>query len=196
MSISNVLTVMVLVSSLTFNSILTSPLNLKVSKFGSKSETGLPEGWSIKKSRSRNRNYYFNESTKESVWDPPAGTDLEKLAAFEAQNKVQASHLLIKHKDVRRPSSWKEDQITRTKEEAVEILRGHQQRILNGEATLGEIARTESDCSSYKRNGDLGFFERGQMQPAFEKAAFGLKVGELSDIVETDSGVHLIERFA
>ncbi|KAH3672367.1 hypothetical protein WICMUC_004278 [Wickerhamomyces mucosus] len=155
---------------------------------------GLPSGWTIKKSRSRNRNYYFNESTKESVWEPPVGTNIQKLEAFEAQSKVKASHLLIKHRDSRRPASWREDPITRSKEDAIEILKSHQKRILNGEQTLSEIASTESDCSSAKRKGDLGWFERGQMQPSFEQATFALKVGELSDIVETDSGVHLIER--
>ena len=39
-------------------------------------------------------------------------------------DKVQASHLLVKHRDSRRPSSWREDKITRTKEEALEILNG------------------------------------------------------------------------
>jgi peptidyl-prolyl cis-trans isomerase NIMA-interacting 1 len=38
-------------------------------------------------------------------------------------------------------------------------------------------------------------FGKGQMQPAFEHAAFGLKVGELSEIIESDSGVHLILRY-
>ncbi|CAJ0831941.1 17726_t:CDS:2 [Entrophospora sp. SA101] len=62
------------------------------------------------------------------------------------------------------------------------------------EIALGELALTESDCSSAKRNGDLGFFGRGQMQPSFEDAAFKLEVGELSGPVWSDSGVHLIQR--
>lgn len=109
-------------------------------------------------------------------------------------SKVRASHLLIKHSGSRRPASWKSENITRSKEEAIEILQKHQQTIKNGEKTLGEIAQTESDCSSHKRGGDLGFFERGAMQPPFEKATFDLEIGQISDIVETDSGVHLIER--
>lgn len=52
------------------------------------------------------------------------------------------------------------------------------------------------DCSSARSGGDLGSFSRGQMQRPFEDAAFGLSVGEMSDIVETDSGVHLILRTA
>ncbi|CCH45144.1 Peptidyl-prolyl cis-trans isomerase ssp-1 [Wickerhamomyces ciferrii] len=157
--------------------------------------TGLPEGWTLRKSRTHNKDYYFKDSTKESVWEPPAGTDLDQLQKYLNQpKKVKASHLLIKHKDSRRPASWKSENITRTKEEAIEILKKHQERIKNGEATLGEIAKTESDCSSAKRNGDLGPFERGQMQPPFENATFDLEIGQISDIVETDSGVHLIER--
>ena len=42
--------------------------------------------------------------------------------------------------------------------------------------------------------GDLGVFGRGKMQVPFERAAFALQVGQLSDIVDTDSGVHLILR--
>jgi peptidyl-prolyl cis-trans isomerase NIMA-interacting 1 len=72
----------------------------------------------------------------------------------------------------------------------------YREEILAGEKTLEDLAKTESDCSSAKRGGDLGFFGRGAMQPAFEKAAYALKVGEMSEPVETDSGVHLILRTA
>lgn len=60
--------------------------------------------------------------------------------------------------------------------------------------TLAQLAQKYSDCSSAKRGGDLGPFGRGTMQKPFEDAAFGLKVGELSGIIETESGLHLIER--
>ena len=56
------------------------------------------------------------------------------------------------------------------------------------------MASEHSDCSSHSQSGDLGWFKPGQMQKPFEDAAYGLQVGEMSDIVYTDSGVHLIMR--
>mmetsp|Transcript_11033 Transcript_11033/g.31794 ORF Transcript_11033/g.31794 Transcript_11033/m.31794 type:complete len:236 (-) Transcript_11033:139-846(-) len=116
--------------------------------------------------------------------------------------QVRVLHILKKHKDSRRPSSWRQPKITQTKEEAKEELQGLLEILIEEEdnpaelqATFEELARTESDCSSAKRGGDLGFFGRRKMQPAFEEASFGLKVGELTkNIVETSSGMHLILR--
>lgn len=96
----------------------------------------------------------------------------------------------------RRPSSWREENISRSLEEARKLVAEYRNKIQNKEATLDELAETFSDCSSAKRGGDLGFFTRGAMQKPFEDAAFELEVGELSDIVETDSGVHIIHRIA
>ncbi|CRG90519.1 peptidyl-prolyl cis-trans isomerase NIMA-interacting 1 [Talaromyces islandicus] len=171
--------------------------------------TGLPENWEVRHSNSKNLPYYFNAATKESRWEPPAGTDTEKLKLYMASNhtgpagiaglpaegKIRCAHLLIKHRDSRRPSSWRESNITRSKEEAIEILRNHEQRIRSGEVRLGDLAISESDCSSARKKGDLGFFGVGEMQKEFEDAAFALQPGEVSSIVESASGVHLIERY-
>ena len=78
---------------------------------------------------------------------------LDHSAAKEG--KIRAAHLLVKHRDSRRPSSWREAEITRSKEEAVEILRGHESRIRAGEVSLGDLSVTESDCSSARKKGDL-----------------------------------------
>lgn len=71
------------------------------------------------------------------------------------EGKIRASHLLVKHRDSRRPSSWKTPEITRTKDEAMDIIRAHEERIQSGQITLGDLAKTESDCSSARKNGDL-----------------------------------------
>lgn len=100
--------------------------------------------------------------------------------------------------------------ITRSKEEAIEILRGYQTQIGTDAHKFSELASVHSDCSSHVRNesvrsdfttklaqdkgGDLGWFGPGQMQKPFEEAAYGLKVDEISDVISTDSGVHLVMR--
>ena len=71
----------------------------------------------------------------------------------------------MKHIGSRRPSSWREENITRSKEEARELLKGYKMKIQSGEATLEELAKEHSDCSSARKGGDLGFFTRGAMQP-------------------------------
>jgi len=65
---------------------------------------------------------------------------------------------------------------------------------VDGEVSFEDLAKTESDCSSAKHGGDLGPFGRGKMQKPFEDASFSLQVGELSDVVVTDSGIHIILR--
>ncbi|KAJ8142464.1 hypothetical protein OXX80_008536 [Metschnikowia pulcherrima] len=171
-------------------------------------ETGLPAGWSIKLSKTHNEPYFLNAATRESSWEPPYGSDGEKVSSYiakfkengnkpvvAADGKVRASHLLIKNTTSRRPKSWKSPEgVTLSRDESIAKIKEFQKRILNGEVSLADVARDESDCSSHEKGGDLGFFARGQMQPPFEEATFALNVGEFSDIIETDSGVHLIQR--
>jgi len=177
-------------------------------------DAGLPAGWEVRHSNSKNLPYYFNQAQSSSRWEPPPGTDTEKLKAYMAahhsapeirpeaggmngqEGKIRASHLLVKHKDSRRPSSWREAEITRTKEEAMSIILAHEARIRSGATSLGDLAISESDCSSARKMGDLGYFGKGDMQKEFEEAAFQLKPGEVSHVVETASGLHLIERLA
>ncbi|KAK2461526.1 hypothetical protein APHAL10511_005989 [Amanita phalloides] len=161
--------------------------------------------WEVRLSRSKSIPYFYNTETGESTWKEPSDLtedEIKKLPGYDkylkpqppAAHRVRASHILVKHKGSRRPSSWKEANITRSKEEAIDILRGYEEEINGSLDKLAELAEVHSDCSSHAQRGDLGEFGRGQMQKAFEDVAFGLKVGEMSDIVSTDSGVHLILR--
>jgi peptidyl-prolyl cis-trans isomerase NIMA-interacting 1 len=87
-----------------------------------------------------------------------------------------------------------QENITRTKEEAIEILRGYQAQIDGSPGKFAELASLHSDCSSHSNGGDLGWFGHGQMQKPFEDAAYGLEVGNISDVISSDSGVHLVLR--
>mmetsp|Transcript_48159 Transcript_48159/g.92058 ORF Transcript_48159/g.92058 Transcript_48159/m.92058 type:complete len:282 (-) Transcript_48159:120-965(-) len=119
-----------------------------------------------------------------------------KLVKDDGQT-VQCSHILVKHKDSRKPSSHKEAVITRTKEEAEKMVLKFRHDIIkasNVQKAFAEYAQRESHCSSWRRGGDVGKFGRNKMQPPFEEAAFALKIGDLSDAVFSDSGVHIILR--
>lgn len=108
--------------------------------------------------------------------------------------KVRASHLLIKHRESRNPVSRRTGQeVSLTKEQARQELQAILDKLKSG-ADFATEASKRSDCSSFKKGGDLGFFSRGEMQKPFEDATCGLKVNEMSGIVETDSGLHLILR--
>ena len=124
---------------------------------------------------------------------------------MSSSSSVRAAHLLIKHSGSRNPVSRRTNQtITTPPEMAYQELQQYEQSILqqvNQEGVdLGSIFRQyatdRSDCSSYQQGGDLGEFTRGQMQRPFEDAAFALQPGQMSTIVSTDSGYHLIYRIS
>lgn len=79
------------------------------------------------------------------------------------------------------------------KQELVTKLNEFKKRVEKGES-FEEIAKIYSeDLGSGKRGGDLGFAKRGQMVPPFEAAALKLKANQLSDVVESEFGFHLIQ---
>ncbi|SJM85184.1 probable Peptidyl-prolyl cis-trans isomerase ESS1 [Zygosaccharomyces bailii] len=158
------------------------------------STNGLPQPWTVRYSKTKKREYFFNPETKQSIWEEPEGTDHTALKTHLAEHpvRVRAQHILLKHSESRRPASHRSEHITLPKEQAVKELEQLKQRLVT--ENFESLAKERSDCNSFKRGGDLGFFGKGEMQPSFEKAAFQLKVGEVSDIVESDSGVHLIKR--
>lgn len=111
--------------------------------------------------------YYLNIYTKDSQWEVP--TKAAAPGSPSGPSKIQASHILVKHRDSRRPSSWREDNISRSKDEALEILKGYRDKIVGGETSFAELASKYSDCSSAKRGGDLGPFARGKAEKYFQE---------------------------
>ncbi len=102
---------------------------------------------------------------------------------------VKASHILLMYKGSSRSTA------TRSKEEAGEQI-GQIKTQLDGGSDFGDLAKQHSDCPSGAKGGDLGQFGRGQMVGAFEDTAFGMGVGETSNVIETDFGYHIIQRTA
>merc|ERR1712194_251231 len=112
-------------------------------------------------------------------------------------DQVRAAHLLIKHTGSRNPTSRRTGApVTLSPEDARVELQSYEARIKSEgiETAFAKYAHERSDCSSHRNNGDLGTFGRGMMQRPFEEATYDLNVGEMSGIVSTDSGYHLIYR--
>lgn len=102
---------------------------------------------------------------------------------FKKPESARASHILISADEKASPEARQ-----KAKEKAEAILK----RVKAGE-DFAALAKTESSCPSNTQGGDLGTFGAGQMVPPFEKAAFALKPGEVSNVVETQFGYHIIK---
>jgi peptidyl-prolyl cis-trans isomerase C len=120
-----------------------------------------------------------------AVPDPTEEECREYFEAHESEyrkeERVLAQHILVTPKD----STPEAKAAARAKLEEI------RDRVKNG-ADFGDEATAHSDCPSGKNGGSLGWFSRGMMVPEFENAAFGMSVGDVSDIVETQFGYHII----
>ncbi len=120
---------------------------------------------------------------------------ITKLIKNEVDDKVTVSEAEIKafyeaNKDkMKTPEMWRASHIlVPTIQEAKDILQQ-----LNSGASFDELARVKSKDATAARLGDVGFFRLGQLVPEFEKAATKLSVGQISDIVQTKFGYHIIK---
>ena len=107
-------------------------------------------------------------------------TNIER---FKKPEQVQASHILIPHEE-----ADGEPEKTAKKAKMDSLLTE-----IKGGGDFALLAGEHSSCPSKTRGGDLGFFGRGQMVKEFEETAFGMKVGEVSGVVETQFGYHIIK---
>lgn len=142
------------------------------------------------KSAGKPREELVAEATKDVA--APTDEDCEKYynenrEAFKAPPQVRASHILVKTDG--------EDEETKAKARAkIDSIRAGVMGEINVEKAFADAARENSDCPSGSEGGDLGWFGPGQMVPEFDKAAFEMKVDEISDVVETQFGFHILRK--
>ena len=97
-------------------------------------------------------------------------------AEFVTPPQVLCQHILVKGSDDR----------------ALDKIKDIRERIVSGGADFAEEAKKNSDCPSGQEGGSLGWFGRGMMVPEFDKVAFEMKKGEVSGVVSTQFGYHII----
>lgn len=107
----------------------------------------------------------------------------QNLDKFKQGDSVRASHILI---GVEQNATAADKQ--KAREKALKLRND-----LAAGADFATLAKDNSTCPSSQKGGDLGYFGKGQMVQPFEQAAFALKPGEVSDVVETQFGYHIIK---
>jgi len=106
----------------------------------------------------------------------------ENIDRMSSPEQVRARHILVS------PESDDEEGERLAREKITAI-----QKELQGGASFALVAMERSEGPSANQGGDLGFFGRGQMVPALEEVAFALQPGEISEVVETQFGYHIIK---
>lgn len=110
--------------------------------------------------------------------------EANKERMFDKPEMVQARHILISFEQTDDDAAKLDKKST-----AEKLLK----QLKEEGADFAELAKANSGCPSKMSGGDLGEFGRGQMVPEFEKAAFEMRAGEISDVVETQFGYHIIQ---
>lgn len=120
----------------------------------------------------------------------------EEMKKYYEENKnnyiddeVKASHILISTVDSKTNKPVSEAKKKEAKKKAEEVLK----KAKSGEDFAKLAKEYSDDKGSAENGGDLGFFSKGEMVPEFEKAAFSMDKDEISDLVESQFGYHIIK---
>ncbi len=106
------------------------------------------------------------------------------LAQYSRPEQRRARHILFRVEADAAPAA---------KQQARQQAEAALARLKKGEDFAALATTLSQDPSSAEKGGDLGFFGRGQMVPAFDKAAFETPIGQLSDVVESEFGFHIVQ---
>ncbi len=119
--------------------------------------------------------------------DDPTAADMKSHFEANRDTYVQPERASAQHILIRPASDADADRVTA--ESRLEEIRDQ----IKAGTAFGDLAAAHSECPSGKQNGgSLGWFGRGMMVPEFDEVVFSMDVGELSDVIETQFGFHLI----
>ncbi|RLN75137.1 hypothetical protein BBJ28_00011880 [Nothophytophthora sp. Chile5] len=150
----------------------------------------LPRGWKEVQSKSRpDKVYFLHVKSGEKTW---------KLSHVHAKEREFRHRAAAAHADRKksRPAVGGDSDLESVQAVAEAKAGGIRDKLVACAKANPDEGLIPLRPSIAKRGGDLGPFTRGKMTPSFEEAAFALKVGGLSELVESDSGIHVILRVA
>jgi parvulin-like peptidyl-prolyl isomerase len=122
--------------------------------------------------------------------NPPPKLREVPMPPPQGEEKIGASHILVAYKEARSAGP----NITRSKDQAKKRAEDALKKAKSGKDFAALAKEYSDDPGSGPKGGDLGVFPKNMMVKPFADAAFGLKPGEISGIVETDFGFHVIKR--
>jgi parvulin-like peptidyl-prolyl isomerase len=132
---------------------------------------------------------------------PPTWIEVDKKPLFEAEppkhakspnalKRIGARHILIMYQGAAHAAAT----IGRSREEAFRMAQEALRRARSGEDFAALVGEFSDEPGAAERGGDLGQFTRERMVQRFSEAAFALQPDEISDVVETQYGFHVIQR--
>jgi len=117
---------------------------------------------------------------------PPTDSEIEDFYKENESEMVEPEQVRVRHILIKVGENTDKNQ-------ALKKIRDILKETKEGKTSFAELAKKYSEDASAPRGGDIGFFIRGQMVRKFEEVAFALNVGEISDVVETEYGYHIIQ---
>jgi peptidyl-prolyl cis-trans isomerase NIMA-interacting 1 len=128
---------------------------------------------------------------------PPSGArscldvaNVQRERRTDEPRTVHVKHVLVKHKDTKNPREG----VTRSREEACARAMKARDAVIAGADFDAVVSEYSDEAGAATRAGELGELTRAELQPPFADAAFLLDLNQMSDVVETDFGFHLIFR--
>lgn len=117
---------------------------------------------------------------------PPTDIEIEDFYKQNESEMVEPEQVRVRHILIKVGENTDKNQ-------ALKKIRDILKEAKEGKTSFSELAKKYSEDASAPRGGDIGFFIRGQMVRKFEEVAFALNVGQISDVVETEYGYHIIQ---
>ncbi len=132
----------------------------------------------------------FEDAVEHALQETPEARQQAEAESEAAYPVARVRHILIQWQGVR----GADEKVKRTKEEARRLAQKLHDQIETRGGDMAALAKQYSDCPSAPEGGELGRFTRGELVPQFEQALFALQPGQMSQVVETPFGYHVILR--